>query len=97
MANQPKISLHQISSRIDIVDFAKIRQEVNATNGGVNIAEYVRDALHQHVAGIDLTPESEEYIRKYTEHMTNIRNGQKAKAEARRLKHGIFSRLFRRK
>lgn len=97
MANQPKISLHQISSRIDIVDFAKIRQEVNATNGEVNIAEYVREALHQYVAGVTLTSESEEYIKNYTEHVMNIRNEQKAKSESRRPKHGIFSRLFRRK
>lgn len=97
MANQPKISLHQISSRIDIVDFAKIRQEVNKTSGEVNIAEYVRDALHHHVAAIVLTPESEEYVRRYKEHSLSVRNEQKAKAEARRKNHGIFSRLFRRK
>lgn len=58
--NEPKVNLRQVSTRIDIEDYARVIQ-VLADGKHKDISEYVRTLIHDSVAGVELSDEHREW------------------------------------
>ena len=88
--NEPKINLRQVSTRIDIDDYARVMQ-VLAEGKYKDISEYVRKLIHDDVSSVELSEESKAW-----------RNHEACLAMEKRLakRHAhrsFFNRIFGRK
>ena len=88
--NEPKINLRQVSTRIDIEDYARVVQ-VLAQGEFKDISEYLRKLIHRDITDIELSDESKAWIdeekRKTAEKRQQNRNHRRS----------FFSRVFGRK
>ena len=90
--NEPKINLRQVSTRIEVEDYAKIVQLLaDPANGYRDIAAYVRKIIHDDLAGIELSDASKAWVEQQMSEAANKRT-------SRRHAHRSFiSRIFGRK
>ena len=90
--NEPKINLRQVSTRVDVEDYAKIVQLLaDPANGHRDIASYVRKIIHDDLAGIELSDASKAWIE---QQMSDAANKCTSRRHYRR---SFISRIFRRK
>ena len=90
--NEPKINLRQVSTRIDVEDYAKIVQLLaDQTNGYKDIAAYVREVIHNALANVELSDESKAWIEQQMSEAANKR------ASRRHASRSFISRIFGRK
>ena len=90
--NEPKINLRQVSTRIDVEDYAKIVQLLaDPANGYRDIAAYVRKIIHDDLAGIELSDASKAWVE---QQMSEAANKRTSRRHARR---SFISRIFGRK
>ena len=90
--NEPKINLRQISTRIEVEDYAKIVQTLaDPANGYKDIASYVRTVIHNSLVSVELSDASKAWIERQMSEAANKRT-------IRRHAHCSFiSRIFGRK
>ena len=88
--NEPKINLRQVSTRIDIEDYARVVQ-VLAQGEFKDISEYLRKLIHRDITDIELSDASKAWIdeekRKIAEKRQQNRNHRRS----------FFIRVFGRK
>lgn len=90
--NEPKINLRQVSTRIDVEDYAKIVQLLaDPANGYRDIAAYVRKIIHDDLAGIELSDASKAWVEQQMSDAANKRTSR------RHYRRSFISRIFRRK
>lgn len=90
--NEPKINLRQVSTRIDVEDYAKIVQLLaDPANGYRDIATYVRKIIHDDLAGIELSDASKAWVEQQMSDAANKRTSR------RHYRRSFISRIFRRK
>jgi len=90
--NEPKINLRQVSTRVEIEDYAKIVQLLaDPENGYKDIASYVRTVIHNSLVSVELSDASKAWIERQMSEAANKRT-------IRRHAHRSFiSRIFGRK
>ena len=90
--NEPKINLRQVSTRIDVEDYAKIVQLLaDQTNSYKDIAAYVRKVIHNALANVELSDESKAWIEQ------QISDAASKRTSRRNTRRSFFNRIFRRK
>ena len=90
--NEPRINLRQVSTRIDVEDYAKIVQLLaDPANGYKDVASYVREIIHNDLANMELSDASKAWVEQQMSEAANKRT-------SRRHAHRSFiSRIFGRK
>ena len=90
--NEPRINLRQVSTRIEVEDYAKIVQLLADTaNGYKDIASYVRTVIHNSLVSVGLSDASKAWVEQQMSEASNKRT-------SRRHAHRSFiSRIFGRK
>ena len=90
--NEPKINLRQVSTRIDVEDYAKIVQLLaDPANGYKDIAAYVRTIIHNSLVSVELSDASKAWVDRQ---MSEAANNRASRRNARR---SFISRIFGRK
>ena len=90
--NEPKINLRQVSTRIEVEDYAKIVQLLaDQTNGYKDIAAYVRKVIHNALANVELSDESKAWVEQQMSEAANKRTSR------RHTRRSFFNRIFGRK
>ena len=90
--NEPKINLRQVSTRIDVEDYAKIVQLLaDPANGYNDVASYVRKVIHDDLASMELSDASKAWIE---QQISDAANKRTSRWHARR---SFISRIFGRK
>ena len=90
--NEPKINLRQVSTRIDVEDYAKIVQLLaDPANGYKDVASYVRKVIHDDLASMELSDASKAWV---GQQMSEAANKRTSRRHARR---SFISRIFGRK
>ena len=90
--NEPKIKLRQVSTRIDVEDYAKIVQLLaDQTNGYKDIAAYVREVIHDDLASMELSDESKAWIEQ------QVSDAASKRTSRRHTRRSFFNRIFGRK
>lgn len=90
--NEPKINLRQVSTRVDVEDYAKIVQLISdPENGYRDISEYVRKVIHNDLASMELSDASKAWVE---QQMSDAANKRTIRRHYRR---SFISRIFRRK
>lgn len=90
--NEPRINLRQVSTRIDVEDYAKIVQLLADTaNGYKDIAAYVRTVIHNSLVSVELSDASKAWVE---QQMSESANKRTSRRHARR---SFISRIFGRK
>ena len=90
--NEPRINLRQVSTRIEVEDYAKIVQLIaDPANGYGDVASYVRKVIHDDLANMELSGESKAWIE---QQMSEAANKRTSRRHARR---SFISRIFGRK
>ena len=90
--NEPKINLRQVSTRVEVEDYAKIVQLISdPANGYKDVASYVREVIHDDLASIELSDASKACIE---QQMSDAANKRTSRLHYRR---SFISRIFRRK
>ena len=90
--NEPKINLRQVSTRIDVEDYAKIVQLLSdPANGYKDVASYVREVIHDDLASMELSNASKAWIEQQMSDAANKRTSR------RHYRRSFISRIFRRK
>ena len=90
--NEPKINLRQVSTRVEVEDYAKIVQLLSdPANGYKDVASYVREVIHDDLAGIELSDASKAWIEQQMSDAANKRTSR------RHYRRSFISRIFRRK
>ena len=90
--NEPRISLRQVSTRIEVEDYAKIVQLLaDPANGYKDVAVYVRTVIHNSLAGVELSDASKAWVE---QQMSEAANKRASRRHARR---SFISRIFGRK
>ena len=90
--NEPKINLRQVSTRVDVEDYAKIVQLLSdPANGYKDVASYVREVIHDDLAGIELSYASKAWVE---QQMSDVANKRTSRRHTRR---SFISRIFGRK
>ena len=90
--NEPKINLRQVSTRIDVEDYAKIVQLLSDPgNGHRDISEYVRKVIHNDLTNVELSDESKAWIGQ------QISDAASKRTSRRHARRSFISRIFRRK
>lgn len=90
--NEPKINLRQVSTRVEVEDYAKIVQLLaDQANGYKDVASYVREVIHNDLANIELSDASKAWIE---QQMSEAANKRTSLRHARR---SFISRIFGRK
>ena len=90
--NEPKINLRQVSTRVEVEDYAKIVQLLaDPANGYKDVASYVRKVIHDDLANMELSDESKEWV---GQQMSEAANKRTSRRHARR---SLISRIFWRK
>ena len=90
--NEPKINLRQVSTRIEVEDYAKIVQLLAyPANGYKDIASYVRTVIHNSLVSVELSDSSKAWVEQQMSEAANKRT-------SRRHAHRSFiNRIFGRK
>ena len=90
--NEPKSNLRQVSTRIDVEDYAKIVQLLaDPANGHKDIASYVRTVIHNSLVSVELSDASTAWVDRQMSEATNKR------AIRRHTRRSFISRIFGRK
>ena len=90
--NEPRINLRQVSTRIEVEDYAKIVQLLADTaNGYKDVASYVRKAIHDDLASVELSDASKVWVEQQMSEAANKR------ASRRHASRSFISRIFGRK
>ena len=90
--NEPKINLRQVSTRVDVEDYAKIVQLLSdPENGYGDVASYVRKVIHDDLANMELSGESKAWIEQQMSEAANKRTSR------RRARRSFISRIFGRR
>lgn len=90
--NEPKINLRQVSTRIDVEDYAKIVQLLaDPANGYKDVASYVRKVIHDDLASIELSDASKAWIEQ------QISDAASKRTSRRHTRRSFFNRIFGRK
>ena len=90
--NEPKINLRQVSTRIDVEDYAKIVQLLSdPENGYRDISEYVRKVIHNDLTNVELSDGSKAWVEQQMSDAANKRTSR------RHYRRSFISRIFRRK
>ena len=90
--NEPKINLRQVSTRIEVEDYAKIVQLLaDQTNGYKDIAAYVRKVIHNALANVELSDESKAWIEQ------QVSDAASKRTIRRHTRRSFFNRIFGRK
>ena len=90
--NEPKINLRQVSTRVEVEDYAKIVQLLSdPANGYKDVASYVREVIHDDLANMELSGESKAWIEQQMSDAANKRTSR------RHYRRSFISRIFRRK
>ena len=90
--NEPKINLRQVSTRIDVEDYAKIVQLLSdPANGYKDVASYVREVIHDDLAGMELSDASKAWVEQQMSDAANKRTSR------RHYRRSFISRIFGRK
>lgn len=87
--NEPKINLRQVSTRVDVEDYAKIVQMLaDPANGYKDVASYVREIIHNDLASMELSDASKAWVE---QQMSEAANKRSSRRHARR---SFVSRIF---
>ena len=90
--NEPRINLRQVSTRIEVEDYAKIVQLLACpANGYKDIAAYVRTVIHNSLASVELSDASKAWVEQQMSEAANKR------ASLRHTRRSFISRIFGRK
>ena len=90
--NEPSINLRQVSTRIEVEDYAKIIQLLAyPANGYKDVASYVREIIHNDLANMELSDASKAWVE---QQMSEAANKRTSRRHARR---SFISRIFGRK
>lgn len=90
--NEPKINLRQVSTRIDVEDYAKIVQLLaDPANGHKDVASYVREIIHNDLARMELSDASKAWIEQ------QISDAASKRTSRRHARRSFISRIFGRK
>ena len=90
--NEPRINLRQVSTRIEVEDYAKIVQLLaDPANGYKDVASYVREIIHNDLARMELSDASKAWVE---QQMSEAANKRTSRRHARR---SFISRIFGRK
>ena len=90
--NEPKINLRQVSTRVEVEDYAKIVQLLSdPANGYKDVASYVSEVIHDDLAGIELSDASKAWVEQQMSDAANKRTSR------RHYRRSFISRIFRRK
>lgn len=87
--NEPKINLRQVSTRIDVEDYAKIVQLLaDPANGYKDIAAYVRTVIHNSLVSVELSDSSKAWVEQQMSEAANKRTSR------RHIRRSFISRIF---
>ena len=90
--NEPRINLRQVSTRIEVEDYAKIVQLLaDPSNGYKDAASYVRTVIHNSLASVELSDASKAWMEQQMSDAANKR------AIRRHTRRSFISRIFGRK
>ena len=90
--NEPRINLRQVSTRIDVEDYAKIVQLLaDPANGYKDVASYVREIIHNDLANMELSDASKAWVEQQVSEAANKRTSR------RHTRRSFISRIFGRK
>ena len=90
--NEPKINLRQVSTRVEVEDYAKIVQLIaDPANGYKDVASYVREVIHDDLTNVELSDGSKAWIEQQMSDAANKRTSR------RHYRRSFISRIFRRK
>lgn len=87
--NEPKINLRQVSTRVEVEDYAKIVQMLaDPANGYKDVASYVREIIHNDLASMELSDVSKAWVE---QQMSEAANKRTSRRHARR---SFIGRIF---
>ena len=87
--NEPKINLRQVSTRVEVEDYAKIVQLLaDPANGYKDVASYVREIIHNSLVSVELSDASKAWVEQQISEAANKRSSRRL---ARR---SFISRIF---
>ena len=90
--SKPKINLRQVSTRIDVEDYAKIAQLLaDPANGYKDVASYVRKVIHDDLTNVELSDESKAWIGQ------QISDAASKRTSRRHARRSFIRRIFGRK
>ena len=90
--NEPKINLRQVSTRIEVEDYAKIVQLLaDPSSGYKDVASYVREVIHDNLANVELSDASKAWVEQQMSEAANKRTSR------RHTRRSFISRIFGRK
>ena len=90
--NEPKINLRQVSTRVEIEDYAKIVQLLaDPANGYKDIASYARTVIHNSLVSVELSDASKAWVEQQMSEAANKRTSR------RHTRRSFISRIFGRK
>ena len=90
--NEPRINLRQVSTRIEVEDYAKIVQLLaDPANGYKDVASYVREVIHKSLVSVELSDASKAWVEQQMSEAANKRTGR------RHARRSFISRIFGRK
>ena len=76
--NEPKINLRQVSTRVEVEDYAKIVQMIaDPANGYKDIASYVREIIHNDLASMELSDVSKAWVEQQMSEAANKRTSRR--------------------
>ena len=87
--NEPKINLRQVSTRVEVEDYAKIVQLLaDPANGYKDVASYVREIIHNDLASMELSDASKAWVEQQMSEAANKRTSR------RHARSSFISRIF---
>lgn len=90
--NEPKINLRQVSTRIEVEDYAKVIQLIaDPANGYKDVATYMRAVIHNALANVELSDKSKAWIEQ------QISEAASKRTSRRHTRRSFISRIFGRK
>ena len=90
--NEQKINLRQVSTRIDVEDYAKIVQLLaDPATGYRDLSEYVRKVIHNDLKNVELSDGSKAWIEQ------QISDAASKRMRRRNTRRSFISRIFGRK
>lgn len=90
--NEPSINLRQVSTRIEVEDYAKVVQLLaDPVNGYRGVSSYVREIIHNDLENMELSDASKAWVE---QQMSEAANKRTSRRHARR---SFISRIFGRK
>ena len=90
--NEPKINLRQVSTRVEIEDYAKIVQLLaDPADGYKDIASYARTVIHNSLVSVELSDASKAWVEQQMSEAANKRTSR------RHTRRSFINRIFGRK